>query len=123
MNQALLILLMVPIAFSVVIVISAYMTNRATVKVIRIFREHEANDFWSAKTALQLGFGPRGLFDRLIDPRRDYTPMALSALLKIGIVRRTGNEKLYLNEKALADFCHQTENRLKACALVLQKNR
>jgi hypothetical protein len=123
MGQVLFILLMVLIAFAAAIIIPTYLTNRATVKVIKIFREHEANDFWSAKTASQLGIGPRGLFDRLVDPRRDYKPMALGALIKIGVVRQTGNKRLYLNEKSLADFCHQTENRMKACSLVSQRDR
>lgn len=123
MDQVLYVLIMILIAIAAVIIIPAYMTNRATVKVIKIFMEHEANDIWSAKNAFQLGIGPRGLMDRLMDPRRDYKPMALRALIKYGIVRQTGNEKLYLNEKSLADFCHQTENRLKACSLKLQKNR
>ena len=123
MEQVLFILVMILIAFAAAIIIPTYMTNRATVKVVKIFRENEANDFWSAKTAYQLGIGPRGVFDRLKDPRRDYKPMALGTLIKIGIVRKTGNERLYLNEKSLADFCHQTDNRMKACSLVLQKDR
>jgi hypothetical protein len=123
MDQVLFFLIMILIAIAAVIIIPGYMTNRATVKVIRIFMEHEANDFWSAKNAFQLGIGPRSLMDRLKDPRRDYKPMALRTLIKFGIVRQTGNQKLYLNEKSLADFCRQTENRFKACSLELQKNR
>jgi hypothetical protein len=123
MGQALFLLIMILIAIAAVIIIPAYMTNLAMVRVIRIFREHEANDVWSAKNASELGIGPRDLVDRLRDPRRDYKPMALRTLIKLGIVRQIGNEKLYLNEKSLADFCHRTENRLKACSLKLQKNR
>jgi hypothetical protein len=121
MDQILIILLVIIVTIASGIIISAYMTNRATVKVVRIFRKHEANDIWSAKNVSQLGIGPRGLMDQLKDPRRDYKPMALMTLMKFGIVRQTGNEKLYLNEKSLANFCHQNENRLKACSLALQE--
>jgi hypothetical protein len=119
MDQVLFLLIVIPPALAAVIAIPAFMTNRAMVKVIRIFRDHGASDFWSAKTALQLGIGPRGLMDRLIDPRRDYKPMALNVLIKFGIVRQTGGQKLYLNEKSLNDFCHQHDHRLKVCSLEL----
>jgi hypothetical protein len=122
MDQVLIILIVIIATIAAGIIISAYMTNCAMVKVIRIFRKHEANDIWSAKTAYQLGIGPRSLMDQLKDPRRDYKPMALMTLIKFGIVRQTGNEKLYLNEKSLSDFCNQTEHRIKACSLALQKN-
>lgn len=123
MGQVLFILIMLLIAIAAGIIIPAYMTNRATLKVVRIFRKHEANDVWSAKNAYQLGIGPKSLIEQLNDPWRDYKPMALRALLNFGIVRQTGNEKLYLNEKSFAYFCHQTENRLMACSLELQKDR
>ena len=119
MDQILIILIVIITTLAAGIFISTYMTNRATVKVIKIFRKHEANDIWSAKDAYQLGIGTKGLMDQLKDPRRDYKPMALITLMKFGIVRQTGNEKLYLNEKSLSDFCHQNENRLKACSLAL----
>jgi hypothetical protein len=121
MGQVIVILIMILIAIAAGLIIPAYMTNRATEKVIRIFRQHEANDVWSAKNAFQLGIAPKGLIDQFTDPWRDYKPMALRMLLKFGIVRQTGNEKLYLNEKAFAYFCHQTENSLKACSLELRK--
>lgn len=119
MDQVLLVIIFMLIVIAAGIFIPAYMTNRATVKVVRIFREHEANDIWSAQNAMQLGIGPRGLLDQLQDPRRDYKPMALRVLIKYGIVRQTGNQKLYLNEKSFADFCLRTESSLKACSLLL----
>ena len=109
------------IAIAAVIIIPAQMTNRAMVKVVRIFRDQEATDVWSAKTAIQLGIGPRGFFDRLMDPRRDYKPITLKVFKKYGIVRQVGKEKFYLNEKFLNDFCHQNENRLKICSLDFPK--
>jgi len=117
MYEILLILLMMLIAIAAILIIPAYMTNRAIVKVVGIFREHEADDVWSARTAVELGIGPRQLIDRILDPRRDYKPMALRTLIKYGVVRQVGNDKLYLNENALADICHRTENRLKICPL------
>jgi hypothetical protein len=117
MGQVFIILIMIPIAIAAGFIIPVCMTNRATVKVVKIFREHGANDVWSAKDASQLGIGPRGFMDQLKDPRRDYKPIALRALIKFGIVRHAGNQKLYLNEKSFSDFCNQTENRLKACLL------
>ena len=123
MSEIPFIIIMMLVAIAAVIIIPAYLTNRAIVKVVKIFREHEADDIWSAKTAFQLGIGPRSFIERIRDPRRDYKPMALGTLIKFGIVRKTGNDRLYLSEKTLTEFCTKTENRLMACSLKMQKNR
>lgn len=123
MGQVLFISIMILLAIAAGLIVPGYMTNRAMVEVIRIFREHEANDVWRAESAFQLGIGPRSLSERLQDPRRDYKPMALRALIEFGIVRQIGNQKFYLNEKSFAYFCRRAEYRLKACSLALLKDR
>jgi hypothetical protein len=123
MGQVFFISIMILIAIAAGLIIPVYMTNRAMVKVVRIFRDHGANDVWSAESAFQLGIGPRDLIERLKDPRRDYKPMALRALIEFGIVRQVGDQKFYLSEKSFTYFCHRAEKRLKACSLTLQKDR
>jgi hypothetical protein len=98
-----------------VLYIPAWMTDRAIVEVVRIFRRNNASGMWNAKTPDSLGLGPRTFSDRLADPRRDYKPVALGMLISTDVVRETGQGKLYLSENALSDLCRKTEKRLKVC--------
>jgi len=96
--------------------IQAYLTDRAAAQVVARFRERQAEDIWSAKGPEELGLAPRGFMLRLADPRRDYKPIALRILINIGVIRKTGQSKLYLSERDLAGVCRRTENRLRICA-------
>ena len=117
MGQMPLFFIFLIITIAAMAVIYPYMIQRAIIKVIRILREQEAVDVWSAKPPKDLGLAPRSLMDRFRDPRRDYKPIALAVLKKLGIVLETGTGKLYLNEKSLNRFCVETNDRLKVCTL------
>jgi hypothetical protein len=77
--------------------------RRAARQVIRIFRQNNATDSQKARTIDELGLRPPGVLERMMR-RRDYKPHALDALIRLGVVKTTGEGKLYLSEARLAEL-------------------
>lgn len=88
--------------FLVLFLLLPIVLNRhAVLKVISIFRKHQALCSRSAKSVDQLGLRPQGFAKRLISVR-DYKPQALQALIKANIVQVTDDDKLFLAEEQIA---------------------
>jgi len=83
--------------------IPRWMVKHAARQVIKIFRGHNATDSKTARTVDELGLRPLGFLERMMR-RRDYKPQALNALMQAGIVKTTGDGRLYLSEDKLAEF-------------------
>jgi hypothetical protein len=62
-----------------------------------IFHQSHSLCSESPKTAGELGLTPQSLMDRMLRPR-DYKPYALWLLIKLGIVRLSGDGKMCLPE-------------------------
>ena len=80
--------------------LSAFLTHRATLRVIEIFYRNNALSRQTAKTIEELGLTPPDFLQRLTH-LRDYKSQALKILIKQGIVNRTLDGKLYLLEEKL----------------------
>ncbi len=76
------------------------LNKRAVNQVIKIFRQHRAVSINSAKTIDELGLRPPSFRERLMR-LRDYKPAALNGLIRVGIVKATEDDKLYLSEEKL----------------------
>ena len=100
-NDVIFIILLVAVAGLALLLIPQWRLKRAIPRVIRAFREHNANNIKAAKTIDELGLRPRGFMEGLLKGR-DYRQYALSALLKAGIVQGTGDGRFYLSEDRLA---------------------
>ena len=81
-------------------VIPRWRLKRAIRQVIAIFRQNSALDKKTAKTIDELGLKPRGFAERM-SHGRDFKPHVLNALVKAGIIKGTGDGRLYLAEDAL----------------------
>ncbi|MCJ7426464.1 MAG: hypothetical protein MUO17_04975 [Dehalococcoidales bacterium] len=81
-------------------VIPRWRLKRAIRQVIAIFRQNSALDKKTAKTIDELGLKPRGFAERMFHGR-DFKPYALNALVKAGIIKGTGDGRLYLAEDTL----------------------
>lgn len=106
------------IGLAVALRIQASLTDRAVAKVVGAFRDHHAEDVWTAQTREELGLAPRTLTERLARPLRDYKPIAVNILMGIRVVRMTGQKKLYLSEKDLVGVCSRSGNRMRICSAV-----
>ena len=109
MENAIVIVLIVVLAFLALFVIPQWRTRRAVHQVIKILRQNNAVDVKTAKTVDELGLRPRGRLEGLLRAR-DYKPQALDALWKAEIVQITEDGKLYLSEEKLyASKIHDSE--------------
>ena len=84
-------------------VIPRFLTRRAALQIIKIFRKNNAIDIKTARTVHELGLNPPGMWERM-GRRRDYKPRALSILRQEGIVQLTEDGRLYLSEDKLANI-------------------
>ena len=100
MENVILIVLLVVLAFLALFVIPQWRLKRATRQVIRIFMELNATSVKNAKTLDELGLRPRGRLEGLLRTR-DYKPQALDGLWKAEIVQTTEDGRLYLSEERL----------------------
>ena len=74
------------------------LTKRAVVKVIRIFRQHNAVGTQGARTLRELGLERADFVKRAVSPR-DYKQHALQILVKQEIVRVNADGKAYMVEE------------------------
>jgi len=100
MENVIIIVLIVVLAFLALFVIPQWRTRRAVHQVIWILRQNNAFDAKNAKTIDELGLKPRGRLEGLLRSR-DYKPQALDALWKAEIVQITEDGKVYLSEDRL----------------------
>ena len=100
MENVILIVVIVVLAFLALFVIPRWRLKRATRQVIRIFMELNATSVKNAKTLDELGLRPRGRLEGLLRTR-DYKPQALDGLWKAEIVQTTEDGRLYLSEDRL----------------------
>lgn len=100
MENVIIIVLLVVLAFLALFVIPQWRLRRAVRQVIRILRQNNAIDVKNAKTIDELGLRPRGRLEGLLRSR-DYKPQALDALWKAEIVKITEDGKVYLSEEKL----------------------
>jgi hypothetical protein len=100
MLEFLLIVFLMIFGVGTILVVPTLMTRRALKRVILIFRRHEALSETGAKTAPELGLGPRRMVDRLMR-LRDYKPRALSVLMEARVVIQTEEGKLFMSEEQL----------------------
>lgn len=82
------------------LVVPAFMTRRAIIAILKIFRKHGALSSESAMTVEELGLKPPGFAKRIMQTR-DYKPRALDLLKKIGVVQTTAEGKIFLAEDKL----------------------
>lgn len=92
-------------AFSLLILASwlfvpMLLTRRAIVKLLRVFREHNATSESTAKTYDELGITQASFFMRMWSPR-DYRPRAMQYLISAQVVKVVDENKLYLDEGKL----------------------
>ena len=78
--------------------ISGWMTRRAVVRVIEIFRQHRAIGIQQAKTIDELGLTPPGFLEKVMRTR-DYKQNALKILIKNEVIHITEDGKLYITEE------------------------
>jgi len=81
-------------------VIPRWRLKRAIRQVIAIFRQNSALDKKTAKMIDELGLKPRGFTEGMFHGR-DFKPHVLNALVKAGIIKGTGDGRLYLAEDTL----------------------
>lgn len=98
--QVLLIVLLVILAVFAKLAIPPLMIRRALRPVLEQFVHHGALSPDNAKTAEELGLGPRTLIQRLAS-LRDYKPKALDVLVAASIVVLTDEGRFYLNKEKL----------------------
>jgi hypothetical protein len=94
--------LLIIITFVVMFTVPPWLMRRAIPQVIWLFLEHKAVGIESAMTVEDLGIKRRGVIENMFR-RRDYKPYALSALMRVGVVQMTEDEKLYLSEEKLKE--------------------
>jgi hypothetical protein len=86
-----------------IVIVPAWLTNRAKTKVIEIFQTHRATSPDRARTLEQLGFTLGKVKAVLLYGRRDYKKRALKRLMKADVIKQLENGKLYLDETRLSD--------------------
>ncbi len=77
--------------------ISGLLMQRAALRVVKIFREHNAIGIKNARTVKELG-----LTDEKNFPPREFR--ALQMLVQRGIIHTAENETLYMPEEKFANF-------------------
>ena len=97
MNDVIAIILIVLLMLVAMIFIPQYMTRRAVLKVLRIFRQQNAIGMKNARTVDELGLRPRSMLQS-IGRGRDYKSKALEALIRADVVQMTEDGRLYLSE-------------------------
>ncbi len=93
-----LIIVVVIVAFGGGLLLRAFFTKRAMVRVIEIFYQHGAVGPKVAKTLQELGLQPPDFFQRMTR-RRDYKQHALQILARGGLIVGTEEGKVYLVEE------------------------
>ncbi len=81
--------------------VSGWLMQRALVRVIQIFRDHNAIGMGNAKTAVDLGLITAGEEKVLLGPQEFR---AFQMLVEGGIIRATENQMLYIPEDHFARF-------------------
>jgi hypothetical protein len=102
----LFIILMASIFWLLLVPIPAWIMKRAIEQVVGILRAHGANEPGTAKSVDDLGLRTPGFFDR-IGRTRDYKPIALNFLLGMGVIQSAVDNRVYLSERKLKDFCER----------------
>lgn len=100
MIEVLMIIFLVIFGLGTILVVPAFMTRRSLKRVILIFRRSGTLSETDAKTAYELGLGPRNFTERLMR-MRDYKPRALSVLMETRVVIQTEEGKLFMSEEQL----------------------
>ncbi len=100
-ETAILFLILAVMLFSSVLV-SGWLVKRATFQVIDRFCSYKALNAKKARKVEELGLASPDIFQRLFRPR-DYKPYALQVLSRAGLIRVTGEGRLYLMEEKLND--------------------
>jgi hypothetical protein len=103
MSSILSIIIMFALAMAAIIFIPRFMVQRALLKVVKIFRQHNAFGAANAKTKEALGLNPLGFVQRMASPR-DYKPTALKLLATAEILLSTEDGKMYMVEEKLNEF-------------------
>jgi hypothetical protein len=98
--SAVLILILLILAFIGTFYVRNFLTKRAALKVIGLFYQHNALGPESAKTQRELGLERPNLLERMTKPR-DYKQVALQVLVKKEIVRIRLDGRIYLAEENL----------------------
>ncbi len=93
-----LIIVVVIVAFGGGLLLRAFFTKRAMIRVIEIFYQHGAVGPKDAKTLQELGLQPLDFFQRMTR-RRDYKQNALQILAREGLIVGTEEGKVYLVEE------------------------
>lgn len=99
-SQALLVLILLIIAFGGGLYVRTLLTRRAIFKVIGIFYEHDALGMKGAKTLRELGLERPDFLQRMSRPR-DYKQTALQILIKQGIINVGEDGRVYMIEENL----------------------
>ena len=105
----------------VMVFLLGFFMRRASIKVINIFETHGALDVNKAKTREELGITGQNFFERMVKPK-DYKAQALEFLIRMGVIKVTKNEKLYLSKdtlKTLIDQKKQEKNQLEMWKFIL----
>lgn len=98
--QIILLIFLVILAVIAKLVIPPLLIRRAVRPVLERFMHYNAFSEENAKTAEELGLGPRTLLQRLAT-MRDYKPKALEVLVSASVVVLTDEGKLFLSKEKL----------------------
>jgi hypothetical protein len=99
-NSVFLIIILMIVAFGGTLFIRNFFTERAILKVIKIFYQHNALGINGAKTLHELGIERPDFVQRMMRPR-DYKQYALQILIKRGVIHVNEDGRLYMVEERL----------------------
>ena len=107
LNSILALAIFIIVMIASYVFIPRFLTRRALLQVIAIFRLNNALYPENAKTQEELGLNPVGYLQR-ITLRRDYKPNALMILINEGVIISTKDDRLYMVEEKLNEFLRLT---------------
>lgn len=87
-----------------IVIVPAWLTNKAKKRVIETFQTHRATSPERARTLVQLGFTLGKVKSVLLYGRRDYKKRALKSLIKAEVIKQLEDGKLYLDEGKITDL-------------------
>jgi hypothetical protein len=110
-NSVFLIIILMIVAFGGTLFIRNFFTERAILKVIKIFYQHNALGINGAKTLHELGIERPDFVQRMMRPR-DYKQYALQILIKRGVIHVNEDGRLYMVEERLDENLRSKRNDL-----------
>ena len=99
-HSAILIIILMILAFGGTLYVRNLLTERAILKVVKIFYQKKALGITEAKTLHELGLERPDFVQRMMKPR-DYRQYALQILIKRGIIHVSADRRLYMLEERL----------------------